>query len=91
LGCWTPFLSVFLAEHGTCLGSKDLWNFDPMRVILCLRVKRCVLIISANPITQGTKTRWTKYYVLFSHYPSGFSQIMCRVWLLEWYCNCIYG
>jgi hypothetical protein len=51
-GCWPPFLSKFLSEHGCCLGSKDLWNFDHMRVVLCLRVDKCVLIISVDPMLQ---------------------------------------
>ncbi len=100
LGCCWNFIAIF--QHIIChwlfflmvlpdSGSKDLWNFDHMRVILCLRVDRCILIISTDPIIQETKTRWTKHHVLFSHHPSGFSQIMCRVWLLEWYCICIYG
>jgi hypothetical protein len=65
-----------------CLGSNDLWTFDHIWVILCLRVNKCLLIMSADPITRGLKTIWTKYYVLFSH-PSGFFQIMYRVWLLR--------
>jgi hypothetical protein len=42
-----------LAEHGygSCLGSNALWTFDNMRVILCLRVNNCLLIMSADPIT----------------------------------------
>jgi len=51
--------------------------FYHMRVILCLRVNNCLLITSADPITQGPKTSWIEYYVLFSHRPSGFFQIMC--------------
>jgi len=51
--------------------------FDHMRVILCLRVKNCLLIMSGDPITQGPKTSWIEYYVLFPHGPSGFSRIMC--------------
>jgi len=30
--------------------------FDHMRVILCSRVNNCLLIMSADPITQGLKT-----------------------------------
>ncbi len=51
--------------------------FDHMRVILCLRVNNCLLIMSADPITQGPKTSWIEYYVLFSHGHSGFFEIMC--------------
>jgi hypothetical protein len=51
--------------------------FDHVRVILCLRVNNCLLIMSADPIIQGPKTSCIEYYVLFSHGPSGFFQITC--------------
>jgi hypothetical protein len=68
-------LGIF-SWNGSSLGSNGLWTFDHMRVILCLRVNNCRLIMSADPITQGPKTSWITCYVLFSH-PSAFFQIMC--------------
>ncbi len=63
-------------QNISSLGPSDLWTLDQMWVLLCLRVSKCLLIMSADPITQEPGTRWTKYYTLFSH-PSGLFQVIC--------------
>jgi hypothetical protein len=56
--CWLCIdclLNTDFWQNISSLGPTDLWTLDQIWVLLCLRVSKCLLIMSADPSLKGQK------------------------------------